>query len=227
MTRFTNALAAVVLAAGVCAPVEAARYAGTFGGTTPTGWTDTTGVFGAPGTLYENVAFSGAFTYDVSDWVSSGGQFPDFDANGAPTPGYSVEITLGGVTVGQPDTSSFFNPYIFNNSLGFNLGGWYGYFFMEVDLTPATTASLGFTQSFVDSGLFPSFSVGSSELLSFSHVLIDNGNNGRLAELPLSSFSLTAIPAVPEPATWGMMLIGFGAMGVALRRRRAVALQTA
>ena len=26
--------------------------------------------------------------------------------------------------------------------------------------------------------------------------------------------------AVPEPATWAMMLIGFGAMGVALRRRR-------
>ena len=29
-----------------------------------------------------------------------------------------------------------------------------------------------------------------------------------------------AVAAVPEPATWAMMLIGFGAMGVALRRRR-------
>lgn len=28
--------------------------------------------------------------------------------------------------------------------------------------------------------------------------------------------------AVPEPATWGMMLAGFGAVGVALRRRRSV-----
>ena len=26
--------------------------------------------------------------------------------------------------------------------------------------------------------------------------------------------------AVPEPATWGMMLLGFGAMGMAMRRRR-------
>ena len=28
------------------------------------------------------------------------------------------------------------------------------------------------------------------------------------------------VAAVPEPATWAMMLIGFGAMGVSLRRRR-------
>lgn len=29
-------------------------------------------------------------------------------------------------------------------------------------------------------------------------------------------------PGVPEPATWGMMLIGFGVIGAAMRRRRAV-----
>ncbi|MBA2466428.1 MAG: PEPxxWA-CTERM sorting domain-containing protein, partial [Sphingomonas sp.] len=29
--------------------------------------------------------------------------------------------------------------------------------------------------------------------------------------------------AVPEPATWAMMLIGFGATGAAMRRRRKVA----
>lgn len=30
------------------------------------------------------------------------------------------------------------------------------------------------------------------------------------------------LPAVPEPATWAMMLTGFAAMGIALRRRRKV-----
>lgn len=32
-------------------------------------------------------------------------------------------------------------------------------------------------------------------------------------------------PAVPEPATWGLMLLGFGGVGFALRRRRSRMLQ--
>ena len=31
------------------------------------------------------------------------------------------------------------------------------------------------------------------------------------------------VDAVPEPATWAMLLVGFGAMGVAIRSRRKVA----
>lgn len=34
-----------------------------------------------------------------------------------------------------------------------------------------------------------------------------------------------AFAAVPEPATWGMMLMGFGAIGFAMRRRRPALLQ--
>ena len=37
----------------------------------------------------------------------------------------------------------------------------------------------------------------------------------------LGSFSVAATTgSVPEPATWGMMLLGFGVMGVSLRRRK-------
>jgi hypothetical protein len=36
----------------------------------------------------------------------------------------------------------------------------------------------------------------------------------------LGALSLTQ--SVPEPQTWAMMLLGFGAMGVAFRRRRRV-----
>jgi hypothetical protein len=36
--------------------------------------------------------------------------------------------------------------------------------------------------------------------------------------------NLTVAPAVPEPATWAMMLLGFLGMGVAIRRSRSSAL---
>lgn len=35
--------------------------------------------------------------------------------------------------------------------------------------------------------------------------------------------SLAAAPAVPEPATWGLMIVGFGIAGTALRRKPKVA----
>jgi len=37
-----------------------------------------------------------------------------------------------------------------------------------------------------------------------------------------ANFVLTAetAPSVPEPSTWAMMILGFGAMGIAIRRRR-------
>ena len=38
---------------------------------------------------------------------------------------------------------------------------------------------------------------------------------------------VTVTPAVPEPGTWAMMLLGFGAAGYAMRRRRAPVLAQA
>ncbi|KQW65915.1 hypothetical protein ASE17_13960 [Phenylobacterium sp. Root77] len=37
----------------------------------------------------------------------------------------------------------------------------------------------------------------------------------------LSTFTTDAVAAVPEPATWAMMILGFGLAGTALRRRRS------
>ncbi len=41
------------------------------------------------------------------------------------------------------------------------------------------------------------------------------------------SFSVAAVTAVPEPGTWALMLIGFGAIGATMRRAPRRTLQTA
>lgn len=67
------------------------------------------------------------------------------------------------------------------------------------------------------------FSVGGQEVNIFydagTYTLY--GQNGLSAN---GSFALTQVPdapAVPEPATWAMMLMGFGMIGFAARNRRA------
>jgi len=41
--------------------------------------------------------------------------------------------------------------------------------------------------------------------------------------MAIDNINLSHAAAVPEPATWAMMLLGFGGIGAAVRRRRAVA----
>ena len=77
-------------------------------------------------------------------------------------------------------------------------------------------------------GFYDSFSqtlattAGTSYTLNFSFSNIGIGANG----LRISAYD-AAIAAVPEPATWAMLLLGFGAIGYALRRRRRPVLATA
>jgi len=68
--------------------------------------------------------------------------------------------------------------------------------------TPWTTVSTLFTAT------------STSQKLSFLAV---GGPNGLPPVALLDNVSVTA---VPEPGTWAMMLLGFGAMGLSMRRRR-------
>lgn len=50
------------------------------------------------------------------------------------------------------------------------------------------------------------------------NVSIDLGTKGQIS----ANFQVKAAAAVPEPATWAMMVLGFGVMGIALRRKTAL-----
>lgn len=60
----------------------------------------------------------------------------------------------------------------------------------------------------------------SSELLKFLAVGTPNGDPPMAL---LDNVSLTGPGGVPEPATWGLMIVGVAAVGASLRRRRAMA----
>lgn len=70
------------------------------------------------------------------------------------------------------------------------------------------------------SAILPNF--GTYKYYDFASTSASGGKNYLLGGVALT-------PAVPEPATWAMMLLGFGGMGVSLRRRRrsATAMQIA
>lgn len=52
------------------------------------------------------------------------------------------------------------------------------------------------------------------------------GGGGSTPTNPVTSTPETPIPAVPEPASWAMLVLGFAALGIAMRRRRSVPVAT-
>ena len=88
-------------------------------------------------------------------------------------------------------------------------------------------SSYGGAWSTVDGGssssLLTDTATGYSKLwlVSASMLTPDRDDGFKISSITVST------PAVPEPATWAMLIGGFGAMGASLRRRKAGALLTA
>ncbi|MES2903827.1 MAG: PEPxxWA-CTERM sorting domain-containing protein [Pseudomonadota bacterium] len=58
-------------------------------------------------------------------------------------------------------------------------------------------------------------------------ILVTDRLNSNATGLSNAALFQTTVTSVPEPSSWAMMLFGFGALGVSLRRRRKQFLQAA
>ena len=72
-----------------------------------------------------------------------------------------------------------------------------------------------------------SLAVASGDILSFRFPKSAGQQFGSLTGIDATvDFSPSSIGAVPEPASWAMMIIGFGAVGSAMRRRSKIRAQS-
>jgi hypothetical protein len=152
----------------------------------------------------------GPGTVDLIGETTTGTAFDFFAGNG----GY-VDLDGSNNVPGTLRTIASFAAGTYN--LNFDLGG-----NARGDVDKTTVITLGdFSQSIT---LSSSASLATQSFtftttggqLSFTDLAGGNPNIGNI----LDNVSLSA---APEPATWAMMLVGFGGMGAAMRRRRAVA----
>ena len=132
---------------------------------------------------------------------------------GSPTAPFSNTFTFGTAVVNGLNTftANLTGLSLANATLSTSaLGG------SNIDFTSALFNGVAFTLS--PTGTFEFGSVGPVTLLAVNTLTVNGFNTGDGAFAGTLTFA--AVPSVPEPATWGMMLLGFGVMGVSLRRRR-------
>jgi hypothetical protein len=200
-----------------------AEYLMIYSGTTPSGWTDTTGVFGAAGTVYSGAPFSGRITFDPSNYPLYNPTNGDHYAQpyGSATPGYSNYATLNGVTVAQPDSSSFWGGTVGdpgNAGLFFYIGAWNDDFFVYFD-APSGASTYGITQLMLAASNVPNFAFTAADFSS-SEVKLQDGQGGSLAPLSLSYVSLTAVPEIGLAGASSVFALLASVLGLLERRAR-------
>jgi hypothetical protein len=226
MNRVSTLAAAAAVAAlmAVSSPASATILTATYTGFINDGF-DMTGLFGTAGQNLATLGYVARYTYDTNAGfhdtsnpaidIIEGGSF-----YGAAAP-VSATLTINGVTLsvgggyksfaltapGAPDIEH-------QNATGPSSNPAYEELtnFAFVTL-PTITSTLATTGSLVQGDFV--FAVANANLTAFTTHTFGHFNGQGTVTISDGS--------VPEPATWGLMILGFGGAGVALRRRRTTA----
>lgn len=174
--------------------------------------------FATPAAAQELVTNGGFETGDFAGWTQSGNtEFTGVQGGGVEASG-SFGAFFGPIgsigTITQTLATNVGQSYLISFDL-LNQGGnpnFYNVTFGGLSLFSATdSAEFGYTN----------FSTTATAASASTNLAFNFQHNPRFWFL--DNVSVTAVNgAVPEPATWAMMLIGFFGLGAALRRRRQI-----
>jgi hypothetical protein len=167
----------------------------------------------------------GAVAASALAFASAAGAVVTVDSSTMVTSGPTtvVDTTTIGFTEADLSSPTFMENLVFTNTLA----GLYSITLTTsspaIDFTSAVLTGTGGPYGLVEidnDGVSEFWRLANPVSLSASqYTLTINGNNSGAGSL---GGSITIRPAaVPEPATWAMLLVGFGAVGFAMRRRRA------
>jgi PEP-CTERM motif len=229
----TAALSAMALAAALASPAMAAST-GTLTFTDPTGTVagDQSIVVDYTVTLD---ADSAALSTDASGQVTSGYTTADLIAAGIdPALVASTDVNTSFLCSGTFTSGCTGGPpYDFDFAFGAGTGA----FPTNLDLEPGTSTVLQFGTFVPTGGVAPA---GNYTFFDAAiYIQFYDAEDNHLGDVPLfdtcsdasaaCAFTRTVtgvagVGGVPEPASWALMIGGFGLAGAALRRRRAVAL---
>lgn len=179
---------------------------------TPPGWTNighTDGVIGYA--VFGTPAYNGLRYYDIGGY---GGATPAIGdgimQTVATTVGSSYDLTFGYSGENTAGVTTVLDVIIGAQTFHYTIVGDNSGLFKK----PFTTTTIGYTATAAATAI--KFVIASSTRIGFNDPLIDG-----------VSFSLArGGGAVPEPATWGLMILGLAGIG-GLMRRRAVRFATA
>jgi hypothetical protein len=161
-------------------------------------------------------AAAGALTTITFDGIAGPGSFVDY--GGGP-------LTLSGVTFTSNATSYPYGGFLnadyagldtitaalpATTALGFDIGGLFGAQTFTIGTSDGGSFVVNAPDSIIGTSALDFFGVTTSTPITSITVSYTDGAYGAL-----DNFSFGA---VPEPATWGLMILGFGGIGGVLRR---------
>ena len=211
--RISTTLFVAALATAAAVPASASTNllvngnfeASTSQTSTPPGWTNighTDGVIAY--SLFGTPAYDGNYYYDIGGF---GGAMPSIGdgitQSVATVAGTSYTLTFGYTGENTQGVTTVLNVLIGSQLSQFTIVGDGSGLFHQ----PFQTTSLNYLATGASTAI--SFTIASSTMIGNNDPLIDG-----------VSFTGLAGNAVPEPASWAMMIAGFGLVGAAARRRR-------